>query len=120
MKLHSSHTWVFRSLLPLALAASACGAGGSSTSSSSVSAIAVSPSPCAVGRTDSVQMSAVATLPNGTKQNLTSSSGVTWSTGNSNTATTNATGMVVGVNAGVTAITAEYQGATGTVDCTVD
>ncbi len=36
-----------------------------------------------------------------------------------NTATVDSTGNVVGVNAGVTSISAEYQGATGKVDCTV-
>lgn len=39
--------------------------------------------------------------------------------GNSNTATANAARVVVGVNAGLTAVTAEFQGATGSVNCTV-
>lgn len=99
------------------LAAVACGA--SSTSSSTISAIAISPSPCVMRRTDSVQMTAIATQPNGAKQDIGSSPGVAWTTGNSSTATVNPTGVVVGVNAGITAITAEYQGATGSVDCTV-
>ncbi len=97
--------------------AALCVACGSSTSSSSVSAIGVSPSPCAVGRTDSQQMSASATLPDGTKKDVTAAA--TWSTDNSNTATVNPSGVVVGVNAGVTKITASYEGATGSVDCTV-
>jgi len=96
--------------------ASAC-SGGSSTSSSTVSAIAISPDPCAVGRTDSVQLSAMATLPNGDKMAI--SSDAVWSTANSNTATVDSSGVVVGVNAGVTSITASYSGATGSVDCTV-
>jgi trimeric autotransporter adhesin len=94
-----------------------CGACASSTSSPNVSAIGVSPSPCAVGRTDSQQMSASATLPDGTKKDVTSVS--SWSTGNANTATVNASGIVVGVNAGVTKVTASYEGATGSVDCAV-
>jgi uncharacterized protein YjdB len=109
--------WLALIVLGIALDVAAC--GGSSTSSSTVSAIAISPSPCAVGRTDSVQMTATATLPDGTKENVTSSAGVTWTTGNSNTATADPTGVVVGVNAGVTAITAEYQDATGSINCTV-
>jgi len=99
------------------LAGAACSGTGTTTSSSTISAIELSPSPCAVGRTDSVQMSAVATLPNGTKETITAVA--TWSTANSQTATVNPDGVVVGVNVGVTAITAEYQGATGTLDCTV-
>jgi len=112
-----------RSFVFVSLAASwvafGCGASGSSTSSSTVSAIAVSPAPCAVGRTDSLQMSAVATMPDGTKQSLASRSGVEWTTGSSNTATVNPGGVLVGVNAGVTAVTAAYQGATGSIDCTI-
>ena len=95
----------------------ACGSSDSGTSSSSVSAIAVSPNPCAVGKSDSIQMSALATLPDGTKQDITSSA--SWNTANSQTATVDSKGNVVGVNAGVTSISAEYQGATGKVDCTV-
>jgi trimeric autotransporter adhesin len=91
---------------------------GSSTSSGSVSAIALSPSPCGVARTSSVQMGAVATLSDGTKQDL-GGRAVTWTTGNTSTATVSATGVVVGVNVGVTEITAAYQGATGSLNCTV-
>lgn len=104
------------SLSLLALVASPLGCG-SSTSSSSVSAIAVSPSPCGVGRTNSVQMSATATFPDGTKRDVTSSAA--WSTSNAQTATVDPAGTVVGVNAGSTGITATYDGATGKVYCTV-
>jgi hypothetical protein len=62
-------------------------------------------------------MSAEATLPNGTKEDVTGTSG--WSTGDSNTATIDASGVLVGVNAGVTKVTAEFQGASGSIDCTV-
>jgi hypothetical protein len=98
--------------LPLA----AC---GSSTPSSSVSAIAVSPDPCAVGRTDSVQMRAEATMPDGSKSDITSAAGATWSSGNTNVLTVNGSGVVVGVNPGVTSVNVAYHGATGTIDCTV-
>jgi ABC-type Fe3+-hydroxamate transport system substrate-binding protein len=104
-------------LLPSLAALAFCSACGSSTSSSSVSAIAVSPSPCTVGRTNSVQMSAVATMPDGNKQTITSSAA--WSTANAQTATVNPQGIVVGVNGGSTSITATYEGATGSIDCTV-
>jgi hypothetical protein len=97
-------------------AAAAC---SSSTSSPTVSVIAISPTPCGVGRTDSLQMSAVATLPDGTKETVTASPGIAWSTGNSNTATISASGVLVGVNAGITAVTVDYQGATSSINCTV-
>ena len=106
----------FRTLVGLALLlGTACTA--SSTPSSTVSAISLSPAPCGVGRANSVQMVATATMPDGTKKEL--SSGVTWTTGNNDTATVNSTGIVVGVNTGITAVTAAYEGATGTLNCTV-
>jgi uncharacterized protein YjdB len=100
----------------LGLAAAAC---GSSTSSAQVSAIGVSPDPCAVGRTDTQQMSATATLTDGTKQNISSDQGARWSSANTGTATVSSSGVVVGVNAGVTSITIAFEGATGSLDCTV-
>jgi hypothetical protein len=101
------------------VAATAIGCGSSSTSSSTVSAIAISPSPCGVSRTNSTQLTASATLHDGTKQDITSTFGVKWSTGDSNTATVNQSGVLVGVNPGVTGVTVEYQGASGSEDCTV-
>lgn len=101
----------------LAMLGVAC---GSSTSSATVSAIALSPSPCGVTRTSSVQMSAVATMTDGSKQELGGGrAGLTWTSGNTNTATVSTAGMLVGVSVGVTEITATYQGATGTLNCTV-
>jgi hypothetical protein len=90
-----------------------------STPSATVSAIAVSPSPCAVGRTNSLQMSALATLPDGAKIDISSSPQTVWSTGDREIATVNPMGVMVGVNPGITAITAGFQGGTGSVDCTV-
>jgi hypothetical protein len=105
--------------ISLALAAVACGASGTSTSSAQVSAISIAPDPCAVGRTATQQMTATATLNDGSKQGLTSAEGATWSSANTGTATVSNNGVVVGVNAGVTSITVAYEGATGSLDCTV-
>lgn len=110
---------IVRSSLSIAAVGLAVAACGSTTSSPAVSTIAVSPSPCAVGRSDSRQLTALATLPDGTKQDITKNEETQWSTGNPQTATVNATGVVVGVNAGVTKITASYLGASGSVECTV-
>ncbi len=103
-------------VVSVGLLAAAC---GSSTSSSEVSAIGLSPDPCALGRTKTQQMSATATLPDGTKKNISSGEGATWSSANTGTATVSSDGVVVGVNAGVTSITIAYEGATGSLDCTV-
>jgi hypothetical protein len=108
-------TFVARCVLVFVLAA----CGNDSTSSPTISAIEISPSPCAIGRGSSLQMSARATSADGTKQILGSSAGVSWSTANKDTATVNPSGILVGVSVGITAITASYQGATGTLDCTV-
>jgi hypothetical protein len=106
-------------LTAAAFVGAAAGCGSSSTSSATVSAIAISPSPCSVSRTNSTQLTASATLRDGTKQDITSVFGVKWSTADGNTATVNGSGVLVGVNPGVTGVTVEYQGATGTEDCTV-
>jgi Bacterial Ig-like domain (group 2) len=95
------------------------GCGSSSTSSSSVSAIAVSPSVCVVGRTSSKQLTAEATLPDGGKEDITSNAATGWSSDNTNTLTVSTTGVVVGVNAGITKVTASFEGASGSVECTV-
>lgn len=99
------------------LAALATACGGTSTPSSKVSAIELSPSPCVVSRTGSKQLTAHATLPDGTKRDITSDA--SWSTDNEHTATVSKSGMLVGVNGGVTKITVTYEGATGTEDCAV-
>lgn len=91
----------------------------SDTSSPTISVIDLSPSPCVVTKTNSTQLSAVATLPNGTKKDITSANGIVWTTGNSQTITVSQTGNIVGVNAGITEIAASYQGAKGTMSCTV-
>lgn len=104
-------------LLALPTFASAC--ASSDTSSPTISVIDLSPTPCVVTKTNSNQLTATATLPNGTKKDITSASGVVWTTGNSQTITVSQTGNIVGVNAGITEIAASYQGAKGTASCTV-
>lgn len=103
--------------LSLGVGALCLACSGSSTSSATVSAIDLSPTPCTVGKSDSRTLTATATLPDGTKKDISSSA--TWSTDNSQTATVNGSGVVVGVNTGVTKITASYEGASGSEDCTV-
>ena len=115
----SRNFFAIASLASLAALASACSSTGSSTSSATVSAIGLSPNPCAMGRTNSQQMTATATFTDSSKQNITTAPGAVWSSANTGTATVSAQGVVVGVNAGSTAITIAYEGATGTLDCTV-
>lgn len=106
-------------LAAAALATTLFACGEDSTSSATVSAIDLSPSPCTISRGDSRQLGAEATLPDGTKRNISADPTVTWTTDNKDTATVNPSGIVVGVSAGVTKITAAYQGATGSINCTV-
>jgi hypothetical protein len=98
----------------LAAISTAC---SGSTPSSEVSAISLSPSPCVLSRANSRHLTAQATMPDGTKRDITAD--VSWSTDNANTATVDKSGVVVGVNLGVTKITATYKGATGTEECTI-
>lgn len=90
---------------------------GSSSSSNTVSSLTVTPSPCGLTRGNSIQLSAEATLPDGTKRDVSTAS--TWTTDNSQTATVNRAGVVVGVAVGVTGIRTEFEGASSKLDCTV-
>jgi len=98
---------------------SGAGCGGSNTSSKAVSSISISPSPCVVVRTQSAQLSAEATFPDGTTREITSSPGAVWTSENTQTLTVDATGIAVGVNSGSTNVTITYEGASSTTNCTV-
>ncbi len=58
-------------------------------------------------------------MPDGSKRDITSAAGAQWSSGNTNVLTVNSSGVAVGVNPGVTSVKVEYQGASGSIDCTV-
>src|SRR5438552_3603039 len=92
---------------PLIMCALAC--GGSSTSPSTVASIAVTGASPAIG--DTSQFSAVATMSDGTTQDVTGTS--TWSSSNTAEATVSATGVVTGVAAGTVSIQATYLSVTG-------
>jgi uncharacterized protein YjdB len=96
----------------LALFAVAC---GSSTSPSTVSAVAVSGTPPAVGATS--QFSAMATLSDGTTQDVTNLA--TWVSSNTDEATVSSAGLVTGVGAGTVTIQATYQSVTGSDQITL-
>jgi hypothetical protein len=91
----------------------------SSTPSPAVSAIAISPVPCIALRTQSTQLSAKATMPDGTQEDVTSNLGIQWTSANPQTLTVNSVGVAVGVNPGATGVRAAYRGATGETTCTV-
>jgi hypothetical protein len=101
-------TLMARRLTTLALA---CALGvaltGCSTSpSTATTSVTVTGPTLEVGATG--QFKATATLSDGTKQDVTAVS--TWSSSNTAIATVTATGMVTAVSAGMTTITATYQG----------
>jgi uncharacterized protein YjdB len=58
-------------------------------------------------------------MNNGSQNDITSSPGVSWTSSNNQTVTVSGAGALVGVNAGATNVSVAYQGATGTVNCTV-
>jgi uncharacterized protein YjdB len=87
----------------MALLAIAC--GNSSTSATTVSALAVSGTPPAVGA--AAQLTATATMGDGSTQDVTSSA--TWSSSNGAVATVSSAGVVTGVAAGSATIAATYQ-----------
>jgi hypothetical protein len=100
-------------------AASGAAARAASGVSTTVSAIGISPSACVVGRTDSTQLAAEATLRDGSREDITSNPRTRWLTANASIATADRTGTVVGVNVGVTTVTVAFDGATRSVSCAV-
>jgi hypothetical protein len=98
---------------PLVLFALAC--GNSSNSPSTVSSVAVTGAAPAVGA--SAQFTAVATMSDGTAQDVTNTA--TWASTNTADATVSATGVVTGVAPGTLAIQATFQSVTGSDQITL-
>ena len=90
----------------VAVFAAAC--SSSPTSSTTVASIAITGSAPAVGSTS--QLTATATMSNGTTQDVTSSA--TWVSGDTAIATVSGAGVVTGISAGSTTVTATYQSVT--------
>jgi|SRR5215813_8380750 len=97
----------------LAVIAAAC--GSNSTSPTSVSSIAITGAAPVVG--GSAQFAAIATMSNGTTQDVTGLSA--WSSSNTGAATVSSTGLVQGVGAGTTTVTATYLSVSGTDPITI-
>ena len=98
---------------PLVVFALAC--GNSSTTPSTVSSVAVTGAAPAIG--GSSQFSAVATMSDGTAQDVTSTA--TWTSSNTSDATVTSTGVVTAVAPGTVAIQATYQSVTGSDQITL-
>ena len=96
----------------LGLFAVAC---DSSTSPSTVSTVAITGTPPIVGATS--QFSAMATLSDGTTQDVTNLA--TWVSSNTDEATVSSAGVVTGVGAGTVTIQATYQSVTGSDQITL-
>ena len=107
------------SSLSLVTALAAFGCTSSSTSSNAVSALEISPDPITVTKGNTTQARVVATFPDGSKRDVSNDPGTEWKSSNTDVASVNGTGLVVGDSAGVTSITASYAGATGKVTTTV-
>jgi uncharacterized protein YjdB len=100
-------------VLALALIAVAC--GGTSTSPTTVSSIAVTGTAPVVGAT--TQFTAIATMSNGTTQDVTSLS--TWQSSNTSSATVSSSGVVTGVAEGTATVQATYLNVSGTDAITI-
>jgi len=99
-------------ILGVSFAVTAC---GGSTSPTSITSITVTGVPPAAGA--SSQLIATAQLSDGTTQDVTSTA--TWASSDTGVATVSTTGLVTGVGAGATAITATVGNTTGTLQITV-
>src|ERR1700730_2606866 len=105
-------------VLALLVVITACGGSSNSSPTSvppTVSSLAItttaSIATVAVGQT--IQLTATATLSNGSSQNV--STQVTWQSSNQVVATVSGTGLVTSVTVGTATITATYQGKTATI-----
>lgn len=93
--------------------AAAC--GSTSTSPTTVSSIAITGTAPAVGAT--AQFTAIATMSNGTTQDVTSLSA--WQSSNTGAATVSSSGVVTGVAEGAATVQATYLSVTGTDPITI-
>lgn len=94
----------------IGLAASSFACSKSATSPTTVGSVAVTGTAPALGAT--AQFTAMATMSDGTTQDVTSQA--TWTSSNAGDATVSSTGLVTGVAAGSVAIQATYLSITGT------
>ena len=104
-------------VLLAALVAAACAKKSSSTPSPTVSGVAVTGNGAFTSKNQTSQLTATATLSDGTTQNVTNTA--TWSSSNSGVATVSSTGLVTAVSFGSATITATYQGAQGSLSALV-
>lgn len=91
-------------------------AGPTATPTTTVK-LTVSPDPLALESGKSKQLTAVATMGDGTKKDVASEAH--WASENSQTATVDSKGVVVGVSVGVTTVKTEYGGASASTSVTV-
>jgi len=111
-------------LLSTALLLAGCGGGGSSAPASpsppaapTVTSTGVTGTATFTARGQAVQLTATATMSNGTSQVVTGQA--TWQSSNAAVATVTAAGSVTSVGNGEATITATYQGVSGTLRVTV-
>lgn len=98
--------------------ASATGSAQLTVSGATLAKITLSPSSGLVTPGSSLQFSATGTFSDGSKQTLTS--GVTWTSSDTNVATVSAAGAATGQSPGVVTITAKVGGVTGTASVVVE
>ena len=100
-------------VLILGIIAAAC--GSTTTAPTTVSSIAITGTAPAVGAT--AQFTAIATMSNGTTQDVTALSA--WQSSNTGAATVSSSGVVTGVAEGAATVQATYLSVTGTDPITI-
>jgi parallel beta-helix repeat protein len=104
-------------IAPVALAISACGASTPTGPAPTPTAVAVTGTTSLPAGGQTAQLTAVASLSNGTTQNVTATAA--WQSSNTAAATVSNAGLLTSVAAGSTTITATYQGKAGTLAVSV-
>jgi hypothetical protein len=101
-------------VIAMALAGSTAACGNTTTAASTVSSLSIAGSVPSVG--SSSQLTAIATLGDGSTEDVTRAP--TWQSSNSDYATVSATGVITALSSGSVVVQATYSGVTGatTVD----
>ena len=99
------------------IVAGACAKKSSSTPTPTVSGVVVTGSGAFTSKNQTSQLTATANLSDSTSQNVTNTA--TWSSSNPAVASVSSTGLVTAVSFGTATITANYQGAQGSLSAIV-
>ncbi len=108
---------LFLGALTAAALLAGCGGGGGGGGEKTLTAVAITPTPIAIAPGGTLQLKATGTYSDASTEDLTATS--TWSSSSTTVATVSTSGLLTGVAAGATTVTARSSGVSGTQAATV-